>query len=292
MVGLQRHILATSDFRLVVTEQQLLEAYRILDAAGAAASSNPSSSSSLAAIQRLVDGQVQQYQQWYDSEAERLHQLAQQQDMKHETELVPREVTPAMLFPGEQITGMLVAEQPAAPALDSLHAYGQQQQQKPVQKRQALHDISNTSGMQLPAAAKPFHPAGQYSSAAKAPTQQQEQQQVPLPVRPRTRHQHKQHNQQGAGASHAASRAASSKQVLLQLASREQAVGSKRRRDTSASKAAAATAEQLPSTRAAAAATGGPQGGVAGGFGAGGKRMLLSVMRTAQSAAQFFGCRQ
>lgn len=291
MVGLQRHILATSDFRLVVTEQQLLEAYRILDAAtgSAAASSNPSSSS-LAAIQRMVDCQVQQYQQWYDSEVERLHQLAQQQDMEHETELMPREVTPAMLFPGEQITGMLVAEQPPAPAQDSLHAC--RQQQKGVQKRQALHDISNTSSMQLPTAAKPFHTAGQYSSAAKAPIKQQEQQEVPLPGRPRTRQQHKQHNQQGAGPSHAASRAASSKQVLLQLASREQAVGSKRRRDTAASEAAAATAEQRPSTRAAAAATGGPRDGVAGGFGAGGKRMLFSVMRTAQSAAQLFGCRQ
>jgi hypothetical protein len=73
------------------------------------------------------------------------------------------------------------------------------------------------------------------------------------------------------------------KDQLLQLASREQALG--KRRNSSGSAAALA---------AASAAAGGvleQQQARVGGFGAGGKRVLLKVIKTARSAAQYLGCR-
>lgn len=326
MVALQRHILVTSDFRLLVTEQQLLDACRILDGASAAISacggSNPSSSNarsssstaSLGVIQHMVACQVQHYQAWYDSEAARLQQAAHEQlqqveeeqeddsSSSDEEDQEAEEVaqTAAMqLFP-QEITGTLLAEPSAAAAaaaVGSLDACERQQQRlQDQQLRQALYDISNTSALQLPGAAKPLLSAGHRTSAGQAPTQQPQQQSL-LPGRPcNTRQQDKQHPPNAGPVQAPQARAASSKQVLLQLASREQAVGSKRRRD--ACDAAAAAAEPLSGTGAAAGtqvqSMRAQQGSsVASGFGAGGKRMLLKVMRTAQSAAaQYFGCRQ
>jgi hypothetical protein len=298
MIKLQHHILLTSDWRLFVSEQQLQHACSMLEIAG----SSSSSGGSLDAVQDLVQRKAQQYQEWRDETTAAIQSQKQQQ--------------PAMqLFPGEVVMGMLTAvtgpaeaaaEEDGQALYDAAAAHEAYQPKQ--QQRWPLQEISNVCDLQP--SSQP-----QDSGAAEAPfkglgdmlePQQQQQQQ------PRTRQQHKlfQQRKDSEGenprpviASKTATAAAAgpsgsrqAKSQLLQLASREQAVGSKRRH--SMPTAAAVPPRQAPAAAAAAGtAAAGEQGGMQeqqqggmGVLGAGGKRILLRVMRTARSAAHYLGC--
>lgn len=311
MVKLQRHILLASEWSLLVTEQQLQFACSILEAAG-------SSSCSIDSIQAEVDRFAQNGQE-RSSGADAGHLQAKQQQQQQQ-QVAKR----FQLFPGEVITGMLVADtggtnaaaaegaaEDAAMAeeqvLDDLVVVQlpRQQQQQQEKVRKPLQAISCASTLQ---SVDPFSPSSRvlqsHPNQQQSYAQKQEQQQ-----KPQTRlHRPAQHNQ-APGAENAqpssdqvaaAAGATAARQVpaadsrrakdqLLQLASREQAVGSKRRR-TSVAAAAAVGAGPVAGAQEHVQEQLQQQGGL-GAFGVGGKRMLLKVMRTARSAAHFLGCR-
>lgn len=289
MVALQAHILAASGFRLLVTDEQLLDAHSILDAA---------TGDGLAAIQRLVGCQAQHLQEWQDGAMQQLQQQQAQQRVQPGAEA--QALPPAVQVLAGDVAaapGAQVAEHSAPPAAtltrarDGAGRVHADQQQEEVQQRAALRDITslnNTAALQpLDDAAKPHGAlSAGFASKVEAPPQQQQRH------RPTTQQQDKQRPlQQRSSTQHVAQPAASSRQAktqLLQLASREQAVGSKRRRDVSDSAAAQAAAAGVS---AGAQLQAQQQRGMAGGFSAGG-RMLLRMMRTATSAVQSLGSRQ
>jgi hypothetical protein len=267
MIGLQRHILACSGFRLLVTEQQLQYACSILQEAS-------TDSCSIQTIQSKVDLVVVEYEEWRLAALEAMRgQQRQQQQPKPEQKL-------AQPAKQQQQRGVLQ---------DVSNA-------KPAGNRQALLAAVTAAYAHagLPADAQPTTCAP-LSNAPKSHPQQQQQ-------GPQTRQQYRVAGSRQSGRTsssensapgdstaglgqvnkQSARPASSKKDQLLQLTTREQAVGSKRKRS------------------AAAAAAGGParqpqqqqqQQGREAGFGAGGKRLLRQAMRAAQSAAQYLGCR-
>jgi hypothetical protein len=298
MIKLQHHILATSEWRLFVSEQQLQHACKMIEIA-----SGNSSSGSLDTVQDLVQRKARQYQVWRDETMAALH-LQQQQSA-------------VQLFPGEVVMGMLtevtgpadVAAEEGGQALHDTQAAAPHEALQPKQQQRCpLQDISNVCYLQpsnhssdSAAAKAPFNGLG----GLLEPQQQQQQQQ------PRTRQQQKLFQQRkdsggehprpvtatrnAAAASAGPQGSRQAKSQLLQLASREQAVGSKRRRSMST---AAAVPPRQPLAAAAAGTTAAgekkgmqqqQQGGL-GVLGAGGKHILLKVMRTARSAAHYLGC--
>jgi len=301
MIETQRRILLASGFRLLVTEEQLQYACSSLTAAAP-----HGSSSSIAAMLGAVRSQVQEYTEAINLCAEELEmsQDAAESSQAYETEqqqaspdlLQPRQTGLIQLFPGEVITGMLTVQaghDAGAEAMDAAcsegpqagqHTHIQQQQKQTGTRsgRVVLRDISNRSSQQdqdATAYAKPA--AGELTTckpvgaAAGSSRQDQEQKQC------YTQSEAAAAANGGINPAGAVFRSASSaKAQLLQMTSREEAVGCKRRRSAVAV-AAGATEDQVQ----------GQQGAFAG-FARSGTRILSKVMRTAMSAAQYLSCTQ
>lgn len=306
MIETQRQILLASGFRLLVTEEQLQCACSTLTAAP---HSSSSSSSSITAILGAVRGKMQEYAEAIDLWAEELEMsqdaAGPSQDYEQQQQASPelvqqRQTGLIQLFPGEVITGMLTVQADhhvGAEAMDAACSEGPQAGQHPLQQqkqkqlcsrggRVVLGDISNRPSQQdqdataytKPAAGELTTLCKPVGAAAGSSRQDQEQKQC-----------YTQSLSEAAAAANAgvipagaAFRSASSaKAQLLQMASREEAVGCKRRRSAVAATAGGAAEDQAQ----------GQQGAFAG-FARSGTRILSKVMRTAMSAAQYLSCTQ
>lgn len=317
MIALQRRILVESDFRLLVSEQQLQYACSVLASSGSGAAS---STSALAALQQKVNDQVQKYQVWHeanratmaqggDGPARKRQKSTEQQQQQDVTmAAAPHQaVKLPTVFPGEVITGMLTVQTGAAAAAATTGRTHQQQQQR------ALHDVTNahtTSPQQQ-----------QQRKRKQMDSKQNSQQPGPLLQHLSSAKPGADNLKQQLGGQQADSRRA--KDQLLQLASREASrqVGGKPWQRQRAGAAAAATvatgapANSSASGPMAAGAAGQVQqqglfggggasqsqaqqqaaGGVSGllsGLGVGSRRIARTVMSSLwPAAAGYLGCR-
>lgn len=251
MIELQAHILDASGWQLLVTPEQLQFACSQLEACGSG-------------IGCSVDAiQVQ------------LEDLAG----------LPRECRPQQQqqLQQEQAAGVSTSMHVADAGDTALVAGAAVKQQ--LQQRKPLQVISNAPAAQPPAAAASVSHIGAGSRAQQLWEPQASQQQ-----KPKTRLQRRLGQPQtgtgpenvGPGAAGQDSDSKRAKDQLLQLASIEDALGKRRHSSNTAA---------LPAAGAAAGGVLEQQQTRVGDFGAGGKRVLLKVIKTARSAAHYLGCR-
>lgn len=274
MIALQRHILASSCFRLMVTEQQLQYACSTLQEAS-------TDSCSIQSIQSKVDLVVVEYEEWRLAALDTLRGQQQQQP-KVEQKQPPKQQQQREAL--QDVTNVNSAgnRQALLAAVAAAYAHAE----LPVGPDPQLAGASS-----LPPTCAPL------SNAPKAQPQKQQQQQGP-----QTRQQYRMGGSRQSARTNSSSEntapsgsavdcgvigdqsarpAASKKDQLLHLTTRERAVGNKRKRSAAGTAAAAGPARQ-PQQQG--------QGHEAG-FGAGGKRLLRQAVRAAQSAVQYLGCR-
>jgi hypothetical protein len=273
MIALQRHILASSCFRLMVTEQQLQYACSTLQEAS-------TDSCSIQSIQSKVDLVVVEYEEWRLAALDTLRGQQQQQP-KVEQKQPPKQQQQREAL--QDVTNVNSAgnRQALLAAVAAAYAHAE----LPVGPDPQLAGASS-----LPPTCAPL------SNAPKAQPQKQQQQ------GPQTRQQYRMGGSRQSARTNSSSEntapsgsavdcgvigdqsarpAASKKDQLLHLTTRERAVGNKRKRSAAGTAAAAGPARQ-PQQQG--------QGHEAG-FGAGGKRLLRQAVRAAQSAVQYLGCR-